>query len=81
MPALPMRKRPRLRLLRSWGRLKPGDIITPLTGARRTQMIKRGIAELVTDEIETATAQPSAEEARMAPPVKRKRGRPRKNPD
>ena len=81
MVVAPIRKRPQLRLLRRWGRLKPGDIITPLTGARRTQMLKRGIAELVSDdsEIETATAEPAAQEARLMPPVKRRRGRPPKN--
>lgn len=44
----------RLKLIRPWGRHREGEIIDPPDG-QANEMVRRGIAEPVPEQVETAT--------------------------
>lgn len=72
-----MKERVSIRLLKPWRRFKKGHIFSPY-GMLRSDLIRRGFAEVV--ELETAVVGPDECAALHVEPPKRKRGRPRKHP-
>lgn len=68
----PKKKPVRVRLLRDWNRQRPGTILE--LGGITELLVRRGIAEIVTDEPETAMTQPDEKATRT------RKKRPRRAP-